>query len=200
MRSAFVDLVVVGIFARVQISLRSATLRDFLWEVQPRRRVEGWETYSFASIGTLVGERVVVHVTRGWHGSNDCRMVGLGQVQAVTVNGPIMEDGINQLFHPAYPLPPQHQPFPDSHEVVQDQFHRMFSLSSYPSLTIPIQQPLTSTAFTIALHPQQVTTLLLLLPPPLRLATNPSRHSPKIPHPLPIHPSLSHLSMMNLFM
>src|SRR6266849_6769706 len=47
-----------------------------------------------------------------------------------TVNGPIMEDGINQLFHStAYPLPPQHQPFPDSHDVVQDQYHRMFSFS-----------------------------------------------------------------------
>jgi hypothetical protein len=43
-----------------------------------------------------------------------------------------MEDGINQLFHPAYPLPPQHQPFPDNHEVVQDQYHRMFSTSSQP--------------------------------------------------------------------
>lgn len=38
MRSAFVDLVVVGTFARVQISLRSATLRDFLWFVRPRRK------------------------------------------------------------------------------------------------------------------------------------------------------------------
>lgn len=36
MRSAFVDLVVVGIFARVQISLRSATLRDLLWKSQQR--------------------------------------------------------------------------------------------------------------------------------------------------------------------
>ncbi len=38
MRSAFVDLVVVGTFARVQISLRSATLRDFLLIV----RRGGW--------------------------------------------------------------------------------------------------------------------------------------------------------------
>jgi hypothetical protein len=41
MRSAFVDLVVVGIFAREQISLRSATLRDLLWESQRRGREEG---------------------------------------------------------------------------------------------------------------------------------------------------------------
>lgn len=41
MRSAFVDLVVVGIFARVQISLRSATLRDLLWKSQQRGRKEG---------------------------------------------------------------------------------------------------------------------------------------------------------------
>jgi hypothetical protein len=48
-----------------------------------------------------------------------------------------MEDGINQLFHPAaYPLP-QHQPFPDSHDVVQDQYHRMLFPSSHPSLTHP---------------------------------------------------------------
>jgi hypothetical protein len=40
MRSAFVDLVVVGTFARVQISLRSATLRDFLWFVRPRRKMK----------------------------------------------------------------------------------------------------------------------------------------------------------------
>ena len=53
-----------------------------------------------------------------------------------------MEDGINQLFHPAYPLPPQHQPFPDSHDVVQDQYHRMFfsfisTLTYHPHLTAP---------------------------------------------------------------
>ena len=41
MRSAFVDLVVVGIFAREQTSLRSATLRDLLWENEPRVREEG---------------------------------------------------------------------------------------------------------------------------------------------------------------
>jgi len=41
MRSAFVDLVVVGIFAREQISLRSATLRDLLWESQRWGREEG---------------------------------------------------------------------------------------------------------------------------------------------------------------
>lgn len=34
MRSAFVDLVVVGTFPRVQISLRSATLRVFLGQVR----------------------------------------------------------------------------------------------------------------------------------------------------------------------
>jgi hypothetical protein len=49
-----------------------------------------------------------------------------------------MEDGINQLFHPAYPLTTQHQPFQDSHDIVQDQFHRM---PSHPfassSLTVP---------------------------------------------------------------
>ena len=54
-----------------------------------------------------------------------------------------MEDGINQLFHPAaYPLPPQHQPFSDSHDVVQDQYHRMFSppssaLTYHPHSTAP---------------------------------------------------------------
>jgi hypothetical protein len=37
MRSAFVERVVVGIFAREQISLRSATLRDFLWVVRKRK-------------------------------------------------------------------------------------------------------------------------------------------------------------------
>jgi hypothetical protein len=31
-----------------------------------------------------------------------------------------MESNIDHLFHSAYPIPPQHQPFPDS----QDQFHR----------------------------------------------------------------------------
>ena len=40
MRSAFVDLVVVGIFARAQISFRSATLRDLLGESQQRAREE----------------------------------------------------------------------------------------------------------------------------------------------------------------
>jgi hypothetical protein len=114
-----------------------------------------------------------------------------------------MEDGINQLFHPAYPLPPQHQPFPDSHDVVQDQYHRMFFPQATPSqlsLSILIQQPLTSTAFTIVLLPQQMTTLLLPQTPPPHLAMNPSRRSPKIHLPLPVHPSLSHLSTMNLFM
>ena len=70
MRSAFVNLVVVGTFARVQISLRSATLRVFLWFVrQGERGRKEWETYSFASIRdmyTLVGERErVMHVTDG---------------------------------------------------------------------------------------------------------------------------------------
>jgi len=51
MRSAFVVLVVVGIFAREQISLRSATLRDLLWESQRGGRGDGRETYSFVSIG-----------------------------------------------------------------------------------------------------------------------------------------------------
>ena len=51
MRSAFVNLVVVGTFARVQISLRSATLRVFLWFVRKGERgKKEWETYSFASI------------------------------------------------------------------------------------------------------------------------------------------------------
>jgi hypothetical protein len=50
MRSAFVDLVVVGIFAREQISLRSATLRDLLWEGQAEEERGRRETYSFASI------------------------------------------------------------------------------------------------------------------------------------------------------
>jgi hypothetical protein len=196
MRSAFVDLVVVGIFARVQISLRSATLRDLLWEGQKKGRGSGEE-----------GKRTVLHPLEGKRecGARDERVSlakwrVLAQAQAVTVNGPIMEDGINQLFHPAYPLPPQHQPFPDSHDVVQDQYHRMFSPLCHPSLTIPIEQhPLTSIAFTIDL-PQQMTTLLLPLPLPPRLAMNPNHRSLKIPHPLPIHPSLSHLSMMNLFM
>lgn len=35
-----------------------------------------------------------------------------------------MEGNIDHLFHSAYPIPPQHQQFPDSHAVVQDQFHR----------------------------------------------------------------------------
>jgi hypothetical protein len=195
MRSAFVDLVVVGIFARVQISLRSATLRDLLWEGQERGREEGEEGRPTV-LHPLEGKRGVLHVTRGCQ----VEMAGLTQAQAVTVNGPIMEDGINQLFHPAYPLPPQHQPFPDSHDVVQDQYHRMFSPPCHPSLTIPIEQhPLTFTAFTI--DPlRQMTTLLLPLPLHPRLAMNPSHRSLKIPHLLPIHPSLSHLSMMNPFM
>ncbi|KAF8271511.1 CCAAT-binding transcription factor (CBF-B/NF-YA) subunit B-domain-containing protein, partial [Lactarius quietus] len=44
-----------------------------------------------------------------------------------------MESNIDHLFHSAYPIPPQHQPFPDSHSVVQDQFHR----TSTESLRIP---------------------------------------------------------------
>ena len=35
-----------------------------------------------------------------------------------------MEGNIDHLFHSAYPISTQHQPFPDSHGVVQDQFHR----------------------------------------------------------------------------
>ena len=35
-----------------------------------------------------------------------------------------MESNIEHLFHSAYPIPAQHQGFPDSHTVVQDQFHR----------------------------------------------------------------------------
>ena len=62
MRSAFVDLVVVGIFAREQISLRSATLRDLLWESERIGERGRRETYSFASIGR--GKEGGVHVTR----------------------------------------------------------------------------------------------------------------------------------------
>lgn len=133
-KSAFVDLVVVGIFAREQISLRSATLRDLLWESQRRGRGEGEDVqFCIHWIGRK-GRGRALHVTRGcarkrkwqdWIGSSSSRH-GQGG------NGPIMEDGINQLFHPAYPLPPQHQPFPDSHDVVQGQYHRMFSTSSQP--------------------------------------------------------------------
>ena len=193
MRSAFVDLVVVGIFARVQISLRSATLRDLLWKSQQRGRKEGED-----------GRHTVLRPLNGKRGScaRDERPVeiGLAQAQTATANGPIMEDGINQLFHPAYPLPPQHQPFSDSHDVVQDQYHRMWFPPSCLSLTIPTQQPLTtSTAFTIDL-PRQMTTLLLPLPLHPRLAMNPSHHSLRIPHPLPIRPRQSHLLMTNLFM
>ncbi len=50
MRSAFVDLVVVEILAREQISLRSATLRDLLGESQVRGREEGGD-----------GRRTVLH-------------------------------------------------------------------------------------------------------------------------------------------
>ena len=196
MRSAFVDLVVVGIFAREQTSLRSATLRDFLWESERRGRGGRGERGIRTVLRPFGGKR-------GGRGARDERVsngrIGQAQARAVTVNGPIMEDGINQLFHPAYPLPPQHQSFPDSHDVVQDQYHRMFFSSSQPSLTIPIQQPLTSTAFTIVLLPQQMT-----IPPPRtpprHLAMNPSRRSPTIHPPLPKHLSLSHLSTMNLFM
>jgi hypothetical protein len=67
MRSAFVDLVVVGIFAREQISLRSATLRDLLWEGQTEGERGRRETYSFASIVNCKGREGEgeVHVTRG---------------------------------------------------------------------------------------------------------------------------------------
>lgn len=58
MRSAFVNLVVVGTFARVQISLRSATLRVFLWLVrQGERGKKEWGTYSFASIRDMYTTR-----------------------------------------------------------------------------------------------------------------------------------------------
>jgi hypothetical protein len=51
-RSAFVDLVVVAIFARVQISLRSATFKDLLlfFLRMRNRKSERKMTYSFASI------------------------------------------------------------------------------------------------------------------------------------------------------
>jgi hypothetical protein len=64
MRSAFVDLVVVGIFAREQISLRSATLRDLLLEGQTEGERREGETYSFASI-VRVERGGAVNVTRG---------------------------------------------------------------------------------------------------------------------------------------
>ena len=69
MRSAFVDLVVVGTFARVQISLRSATLRVFLWFVRPRRKREERERdlQLYLHLGDECGERRerkrVMHVT-----------------------------------------------------------------------------------------------------------------------------------------
>jgi hypothetical protein len=44
-----------------------------------------------------------------------------------------MESNIDHLFHSAYPIPPQHQPFPDSHPVVQDQFHRTSHSLPHPS-------------------------------------------------------------------
>ena len=66
MRSAFVDLVVVEIFAREQISLRSATLRDLLWESQRRgERGRREKTYSFASM-LFKGREWDVHVMREW--------------------------------------------------------------------------------------------------------------------------------------
>jgi hypothetical protein len=65
MRSAFVDLVVVGIFTREQISLRSATLRDLLWGRQRRGREKGGRGRTV--LNPLRGKRVrcAVHVTSG---------------------------------------------------------------------------------------------------------------------------------------
>ena len=66
MRSAFVDLVVVGIFARVQISLRSATLRDLLWEGQKKGG------------GSGEGRRTVLHPLEGKRecGARDESVIG----------------------------------------------------------------------------------------------------------------------------
>src|SRR6266702_243178 len=104
-----------------------------------------------------------------------------------------MEGNIDHLFHSAYPIPPQHQPFTDSHGVVQDQFHRTsHSFPIFPAsiLTPKEQRLISTTSIIVPLHPQ-----MTIRPP--HPAANPKLPFPKTQPHLPIRFSPPHLSTTN---